>query len=430
MKRKFCFLINLIGLVIIILLTLKLTCKAESKVAMIIEKSNVVVGEEVTLNVEVQDASIAALTLWIYFDDEKLDYVSIGSNNTNVVGNRVIYTWYSETGKNQKLSNILEIKFKAAKDGNASFSMIGEIYNQNGEKLDFDYGQAEILIGNSQKEEKNGNAQNGSASDVEQNNFQNDTQRDASLEIMRVNREGINPNFDANITEYYLIVNEEVDKLDITAIPINSDAKVEISGNQNLKNGLNKVRIKVTSADGKNTREYVINVTKTNNAENANANLETLAIENYTLSPEFEKYVTNYYAEVSNKTEKLNILAIPSNFNATVHVQGNDNLKIGQNTVTITVTAVDGITKKNYYIDVYKRNEQEEIEYKAELKQMEEQANEILEEQENGENDSEIEESGEAQEDEMVKNKIFIMVGIVLSILVIGIVVIRIRKKI
>ena len=61
---------------------------------------------------------------------------------------------------------------------------------------------------------------------------------------------------------------------------------------------------------------------------------------------------------------------------------------------------------------------------------MEEQANEILEEQENGENDSEIEESGEAQEDEMVKNKIFIMVGIVLSILVIGIVVIRIRKKI
>ena len=247
---------------------------------------------------------------------------------------------------------------------------------------------------------------------------------------MRVNREGINPNFDANITEYYLIVSEEVDKLDITAIPINSDAKVEISGNQNLKNGLNKVRIKVTSADEKNTREYVINVTKTNNADNANANLETLAIENYTFSPEFEEYVTNYYAEVSNKTEQLNILAIPSNFNATVHVQGNDNLKIGQNTVTITVTAVDGITKKNYYIDVYKRNEQEEIEYKAELKQMEEQANEILEEQENGENDSEIEESGEAQEDEMVKNKIFIMVGIVLSILVIGIVVIRIRKKI
>ena len=146
MKRKFVFLINLIILVIIILATFKLNCKAESKVAMIIEKSNVVVGEEVTLNVEVQDASIAALTLWIYFDDEKLDYVSIGSNNTNVVGNRVIYTWYSETGKSQRLSNILEIKFKAAKEGNASFSMIGEFYNQNGEKLDFDYGQTKIII--------------------------------------------------------------------------------------------------------------------------------------------------------------------------------------------------------------------------------------------------------------------------------------------
>ena len=110
---------------------------------MIIDKSNVVVGEEVILNVEVQDASIAALTLWIYFDDEKLDYVSNFSNdsgkmnstdiannadnqngtgdynnntntinNVNVVGNRVIYTWYSETGKNQRLSNILQVKFK------------------------------------------------------------------------------------------------------------------------------------------------------------------------------------------------------------------------------------------------------------------------------------------------------------------------------
>src|SRR5699024_2184478 len=93
---------------------------------------------------------------------------------------------------------------------------------------------------------------------------------------------------------------------------------------------------------------------------------ENLAIENYTLSPGFQSTVTNYTVEVSNKDENLNILAVAQNENAKVKISGNQNLKIGQNEIVITVTAPNGATEKNYIINAYKRDEAEESVFKQE----------------------------------------------------------------
>ena len=67
--------------------------------------------------------------------------------------------------------------------------------------------------------------------------------------------------FDKNINNYNITVPNEVEKLDIKATPSNSDSKVEIIGNENLKEGHNTVLIKVTDKEGF-VKYYTIDVVK------------------------------------------------------------------------------------------------------------------------------------------------------------------------
>lgn len=197
-----------------------------------------------------------------------------------------------------------------------------------------------------------------------------DTIDNAKLQELRLDIPGLVPKFSATIYEYYLTVSNDITDIEITAISKNSNDNVEISGNKRLKQGLNIITISVTSEDKTKKTEYKIQVTKTANLELANTNLETLAIEDTLLYPPFDNAETNYKAEISENTEKLNILAIPQNEKAKVQIVGNDNLKIGKNIVEITVTAVNGITKRKYQIEVYKRNEEQESEYNKEQEEM------------------------------------------------------------
>ncbi len=413
MKKRIVIIFNFIVVVLFSLLCTN--SLAESEIKLVASDSNVELEEEFYITAEVDNLNIAAYTVWIYFDSEKVECVSYG-DNINVIDNRIIYTWLSDTGLNISLEKLVEIKFKAKQEGIASFSIIGEFYNENGESIDIKYNQVDVGIGENYLVEIQSESDETNSNDGVSNS-------NAKLKILRLNMEGVNPNFNQDIKEYYLIVNEDTENLDITAIPANSDADVQITGNENLKNGLNEIKIVVTSKDKTNTEEYVINVTKTNNVEAANANLETLAVEYYTLSPEYQETVTNYAIEVSNETEALNILAIPSNEDAEVQISGNENLEIGENQVTITVTATNGITSKKYIIDVYRRNEEEELEYAEEQQQIIDEANQVIERMSNDENFDDV------QDEESVENKIFMIIGILLSIIVIGIVIIRIRKS-
>ena len=413
MKKRIIISFNLI---LILLFTIFCTNSlAESEIDLIASKNNVAVDEEFNVTVNANNKAIAAYTIWIYFDNEKVDCI-LNENSLNAIDNRVIYTWISETGRNENLNELVQITFKAKQEGIASFSIIGEFYNENGETMDIKYNQVEVEIGENYLVDAQ--AEN----EKLENSSQVISDNNAKLKIMRLNEEGVNPNFNQDINEYYLIVNENTEKLDVTAIPENDEAEVKISGNDNLKNGLNKIKITVTSKDKTNTEEYVINVTKTNNKKDANADLETLAVENYTLSPDYQNIVTNYTLEITNTTEKLNILAIPQSENAKVQIQGNENLKIGQNQVIITVTAANEITNKKYIIDVHRRNEEEETEYAKQQKNIVEEANEVLEGISNETNTGNTEEIN-------TKNSIFMIVGIILSIIVIGIVIIRIRRE-
>lgn len=136
------------------------------------------------------------------------------------------------------------------------------------------------------------------------------------LKNLRINHEGILPSFSPDIKEYYLTVSENINKIDVEAIPENPNLKVEITGNDNLKIGENLITINVTGED----EIYNIHVLKTDNYENLNNNLEVLSIENGLLDPPFDSNITEYKLEVMYDVKNLNILAVPENEDAIIEI--------------------------------------------------------------------------------------------------------------
>ncbi len=87
------------------------------------------------------------------------------------------------------------------------------------------------------------------------------------------------------------------------------------------------------------------------------ATLSGLTISPGELSPAFSSDVTEYTATVYGDTEKLTVSAPAAHEKASVVVEGNESLQIGENTVTCKVTAEDGATTKTYTILVTKSEE-------------------------------------------------------------------------
>ena len=427
MKKRFLIIVNLIFLILLTILCIK--SQADSKIILTCDKNSINKDDEFKVTADINNTDIAAFTIWMYFDNEKVECLT-KLDNINILENRIIYTWFSDTGKNKSLTELLELEFKAKDSGIATFSIIGEFYNQNGEEIDIQYNNLDVNIGEEEKIETQSDT-------IESQNISDDN---SNLEIMRLNQEGITPNFDPNIQEYYLVIDESIDDIDVTAIPENKESQVKITGNKKLKIGKNIINIEVRSKDKTNAKNYKINITKTNNISKTNTNLETLAIENYELIPEFNNNTTNYNLEVAKDTNNLNILAIPSEMDAKVDVAGNEDLKEGNNKIIITVTAIDKITVKKYNINVYKRNESEEKEYKENEQKRIEEANNVLQKMSTESVVNPDEEISESEENEnqtkqmqstnTAQDKIFMIVGTAVSLLVLGIVIIRIKKNI
>lgn len=253
-------------------------------------------------------------------------------------------------------------------------------------------------------------------------------ENNTNLKIMRTNKENIVPNFDKGIFEYYLTVDNNTNSLDLTAVAENENSKVEIIGNKNFKQGSNVVEIKVIAPNG-NYNSYKIYVTKTNDIEKANTNLETLAIENVLLYPYFDTTITKYNVSVDNDVEKLNILAVPENVNAKVSIEGNDVLNVGDNTIIVNVLAEDGVTFRKYEIIAHRRNTNEQEEFEEHEEEEAEQLEVLLSEysEENIENDEiNNNESDNKNNDKIVL--LFIIIGLII-VFVLGVIYLKKEKR-
>ena len=400
-----------ICIILICLMITKSFANTTGTVYLNTNKEIVEIGEEIEVTINIENIKTAAFTAYLNFDNTKFEYIS-GTENTNVIGNRVITLWFDQLGgKQAKTGELIKLKFKAKANGLANFVISGQFYSENGQLIETDFKELQVEVG--KKETKLTSDEQGT--DTNKSN--------ADLKSLRVDIEGIVPTFTQDVKQYYLNIRNTINNVDVLAVAENPKSSIEITGNTNLKDGLNVISIKVVSEDKTQENIYNINVTKTANLDIANTNLETLAIENVLLNPPFDNTITHYDIEISNSTTQLNILAVPENENASTSISGNNDLKEGNNQIVISVTASNGFTKKYFIINAYKRNVQEEEQFINEQEMQQEK----LEEAYDIEQTSKVEEN---ISEEANNNKWYIIGGIIGTIIVISIIgIIYFKKK-
>ena len=94
-----------------------------------------------------------------------------------------------------------------------------------------------------------------------------------------------------------------------------------------------------------------ITIVQAEQTKSSNADLSSLSVSGYQLSPSFKPGTTSYKLSVGNKVTSLDLSAIASDSKARVSISGNNKLSVGKNNILVEVTAEDG-NKKTYKIEV------------------------------------------------------------------------------
>ena len=187
---------------------------------------------------------------------------------------------------------------------------------------------------------------------------------DASLSSLKIPNATISPKFDKNTLDYSTTI-QDITEITVNAVPTDANSKIMISDNYKaLQKGENLVKISVTAEDGITTKTYSVKVTlnMTPTEEEllkANASLKKLEVKDYNI--EFSKELKKYTLTVPYKITKLQVTAEAENPKATVITQGNNNLKVGRNTIKVQVTSEDEKNKEDYTISVTRQEEEKKV---------------------------------------------------------------------
>ena len=180
-------------------------------------------------------------------------------------------------------------------------------------------------------------------------NRQNQESNSSYLQNLSVDNGKITPIFN-KYTQYYEVeVPYTINKILLTGNTEDISSNVSGLGTYTLNVGKNLAIIKVTSADG-SIRNYQVVITR---QKNNDARLSSLSINGSIINPTFDKDIYEYTVSTSDSTLSFSKITTYDP-NATYEII-NNNLKLNQdNKVIIRVTAEDGITTKDYIINVNK----------------------------------------------------------------------------
>lgn len=153
----------------------------------------------------------------------------------------------------------------------------------------------------------------------------------------------LSPKFDPDTLEYSVTVNQNVENLNISAIPESKNAVVVGNGEQPLELGKNVIPIVVTAEDGSTTTYEIIAFRK----DMSNADLTGLYTDTGELDPEFDPKVNTYTIVVPAETEKIHLTAV-AYAEKTIVGDGDVYLHKGVTVRNIVVTSEDGTT--NTYV--------------------------------------------------------------------------------
>lgn len=207
---------------------------------------------------------------------------------------------------------------------------------------------------------------------------------------------GITPHdftgFKYGTTSYEVVVPEDTEVVEVYAKTQHAKATVTGTGKKNLEKGENKAEVVVTAEDG-TKKTYTINIIReikqeeeqeeNNTVEETTSKeekkgLAELKIDKLSLVPEFKTDVYEYKVKYIGENTILNIETKPTSENYVVEVTGNENLKEGENIITILVSDKNGDNVATYQITVNKSLVDEEAMAREEDQKKEEQKKIII----------------------------------------------------
>ena len=203
---------------------------------------------------------------------------------------------------------------------------------------------------------------------------------------------GIRPNdfsgFRPGTTTYNVTVPADVESVEVYATAQDSGATISGTGSRTLQNGANALNVTVTAEDG-TTKTYTINVTRegeetTDEEDQAEENTETvnglsnITIGNLELNPGFSPDTYEYTVDYIGEDTSLDIQTVATDPSYTVEVLGNEELKEGENTITILVTDEEGNNVATYQVTVNKSLVDEEALAREEAERQQQEQRRML----------------------------------------------------
>lgn len=181
-------------------------------------------------------------------------------------------------------------------------------------------------------------------------NREDDRNQINTLDSLSVKGYDLSPKFSSNTTSYTVNIPSDVTKVRISASKT-SDTSSFVSGygprTEKVNYGSNTFYIKVNS-ESKSIKTYTIKVVRKDD-RSTNNYLKSLELSDGNIS--FNKNTLNYTFTVKNEVESINIKAVAEDEKAKISGVGTKTLKVGNNAITIKVTAENGKTR-NYVINV------------------------------------------------------------------------------
>ena len=180
---------------------------------------------------------------------------------------------------------------------------------------------------------------------------------DSSLRELSISAGSIN--FNKNTKTYNINVDNRVSSFTATGAVNNGAASISYSPSQtiNLNVGKNTLRINVTAETG-SMSTYTLNINRAGQQSNPSASsdssLSELSVSGANIN--FNKEVYEYITTVPYETEKVTVSGKTSDSKAKIDITQLDKLVVGDNKITITITAEDG--SKSVYTVTIKRQEE------------------------------------------------------------------------
>lgn len=163
--------------------------------------------------------------------------------------------------------------------------------------------------------------------------------------VVKNQNEDINIGFSMRIKEYEISVPTSVERLDIEALPQQEDVNVSVSGNENLTNDINEIKITLTNND--KVSEYIIKVIKKDEIEVPL--LSNLVIGGYKI--DFDPNKFTYSVNIDSGINKLSVEPYVDNEMLEVETFGNSNLKNGSQ-IKIEVRNTETEEVSTYLINI------------------------------------------------------------------------------